>query len=407
VLVFYWIYDHPSSQVGAMFALVFIALTWIATLVLHRYFHTWFHSERRANDMVGFALSSFSVLYGLLVGLIAVAAYQNFGNVTDIVTKEASSLAAMYRDLSGYPEPIRGRLQEGLRGYTRNEIDRDWPQQQRGVIPSEGTHRLQQFMDDLLTFRPAEKSEEIVYAETLRQLNNFMDLRRSRLNNVTLGIPSVLWWVVGIGALISVLLIAMLDMEIHVHLILGGALSSFLGLVIFLIAAMDNPFRGQVSVTPEAFESVYAMIMQPNDAVERAMANLIARTGTLGGPRLEGREPVAGREVPVLYFGWTKINNSFAVVDQVVADNGGTATLFVRSGDEYVRVATNVRKSDGMRAIGTVLDPKGAAIEKIKGGHAYYGEALILGVPYITGYEPMIDANGEIIGIYYTGYTKR
>jgi hypothetical protein len=404
--LFYWIYDHPSGQVGTLFALVFVIVAWAATLVLRRYFHSWFHSERRANDMVGFALSSFSVFYGILVGLIAVAAYQNFGNVADIVTKEASSLAAMYRDLSGFPQPIRGRLQEGLRQYTRNEIDRDWPQQQRGVVPSEGTHRLQQFMDDLLTFRPGEKGEEIIYAETLRQLNNFMDLRRSRLNNVTVGIPSVLWWVVGIGALISVLLIAMLDMEIHVHLILGGALSCFLGIVIFMIAAMDNPFRGEVSVTAEAFESVYTMLMQPNDTVDRAMANLIAKTGKLGGPRLEGRELVAGKDVPVLYFGWTKINGSFDVVDQVVAEEGGTATLFVKSGDEYIRVSTNVKKSDGTRATGTVLDPKGAAIERIKSGHPYYGEATILGVPYITGYEPIIDASGDIIGVYYTGYRK-
>jgi hypothetical protein len=407
VLVFYWIYDHPSAQVGAMFAFVFVALTWVATLALHRYFHSWFHSERRANDMVGFALSSFSVLYGLLVGLIAVAAYQNFGNVTDIVVKEASSLAAMYRDLGGYPQPIRGRLQEGLREYTRHEIDSDWPQQQRGVVPSEGTYRLQQFMDDLVTFKPADRSEEILYAETLRQLNDFMDLRRSRLNNVTLGIPSVLWWVVGIGALICVLLIAMLDMEIHVHLILGGALSCFLGLVIFLIAAMDNPFRGQVSVTPEPFESLYAMLMQPNDAVRRAMTDLIGRTSMLGDPRLEGREPVAGKDVPALYFGRTKINNSFAVVDQVGADGGGTATLFVRSGEQYVRVATNAKTSDGTRAIGTILDPKGAAIERIRSGQAYYGTALILGVPYITGYEPIIDASGYIIGIYSTAYQRR
>jgi hypothetical protein len=66
------------------------------------------------------------------------------------------------------------------------------------------------------------------------------------------GIPAVLWWVVGIGVLISVLLVAMLDMEILVHVILGAALSMFL--ITFLITAMDNPFRGQVSVTPEAFK---------------------------------------------------------------------------------------------------------------------------------------------------------
>ena len=56
--------------------------------------------------------------------------------------------------------------------------------------------------------------------------------------------------------MIALLLVAMLDMEIHVHLILGGAPSMFLGLVIFLIAAMDNPFRGEVSVTPDPFRQV-------------------------------------------------------------------------------------------------------------------------------------------------------
>jgi hypothetical protein len=86
---------------------------------------------------------------------------------------------------------------------------------------------------------------------------------------------------VGIGAVIALLLVAMLDMEIHVHLILGAALSMFLGLVIFLIAAMDNPFRGEVSVTSDPFRQVYATLMQPTDAVDRSMAALIARTETL------------------------------------------------------------------------------------------------------------------------------
>jgi Cache 3/Cache 2 fusion domain/Protein of unknown function (DUF4239) len=405
--VLYWIYDYPSAVVGALFAFVFAITTWSAILIFRRYFHGWFHSERRANDMVGFVLSSFSVFYGILVGLIAVAAYQNFGNVADIVTKESSSLAALYRDIGGYPQPIRSRLQDGLRDYTRYEIDRDWPQQRRGIVPTEGSHRLQQFMDDMLTFKASDKSQEIVHAEAFRQLNNFMDARRARLNSVTAGIPSVLWWVVGIGALICVLLIAMLDMEIHVHLILGGALSVFLGLVLFLMAAMDNPFRGEVSVKPEALESVYKTLMLPDDVVNRAMAELIARTGKLGEPKVEGGDRAGDKDVPGLYFGVSKINNSFDIVDQVVTEYGGTATLFVKSGGEYVRIATNVKKSDGSRAVGTVLDPNGPAFERISRGEPFYGEATILGTPYVTGYEPIKDGSGNVIGIYYAGYIKQ
>jgi hypothetical protein len=211
--------------------------------------------------MVGFALSSFSVLYGLLLGLLAVAAYQNFSSLSDIVTKEAASLAALYRDVGGYPQPIRGDLQSDLRDYTRYVINQAWPQQRMGIVPSITADELTVIDDALLGFKPTEKREEIIHAETLRQFNNLTELRRMRLANVNTGIPHVMWWVVAIGALLNILLICMLDMEVHVHLILGGALSIFLGIVVFLIAALDNPFRGQVSVGPDAFQLVYETLM--------------------------------------------------------------------------------------------------------------------------------------------------
>jgi methyl-accepting chemotaxis protein len=84
-----------------------------------------------------------------------------------------------------------------------------------------------------------------------------------------------------------------------------------------------------------------------------------------------------------------------------------TATLFARGGDEYIRVSTSVPKPDGSgRAIGTILDPAGKAIAEIKEGKPFYGDVTILGSPYTTGYEPMRDAAGKIIGIYYVGYKK-
>jgi hypothetical protein len=92
----------------------------------------------------------------------------------------------------------------------------------------------------------------------------------------------------------------------------------------------------------------------------------------------------------------------------VVKEAPGTATIFVKNGQEYVlvRVATNVKKDDGSRAIGTILDPKGKAIESIKKDEPFYGEADILRKPYITGYEPIRDATKNVIGIYYVGYVK-
>lgn len=126
----------------------------------------------------------------------------------------------------------------------------------------------------------------------------------------------------------------------------------------------------------------------------------------LGLPKIDGTDPVAGKEVPAIYFGSTKMNNNFELVDDVVKQAQGTATIFVKSGDEYIRVATNVKKDDGSRAIGTILDPKGKAIESIRKGEAFYGEVDILGKPYVAGYKPIRDASQNVIGIYYVGYMK-
>jgi hypothetical protein len=142
------------------------------------------------------------------------------------------------------------------------------------------------------------------------------------------------------------------------------------------------------------------------DKVRASMVALKAKTAKLGPPKVEGTEVVAGKDVPALYFGTTKMNNNFDVVDEVVKENGGTATLFVKAGDEYVRVATNVKKADGSRAIGTILDPNGPVIAVIRKSEAYYGDATILGKPYVTGYDPIRDASGNVIGIYYVGYLK-
>ena len=156
-----------------------------------------------------------------------------------------------------------------------------------------------------------------------------------------------------------------------------------------------------------AVVSPIAVNAQTDPKVQRAMAALKAATAKLGAPKVDGTEAVSGKSASTLYFGTTKINNNFEIVDAIVKEHGGTATLFAKTGDEYVRVSTNVPKPDGSgRATGTILDPAGKAIVNINKGEAFYGEVTILGVPYITGYEPIKDASGKVIGIYYVGYKK-
>jgi hypothetical protein len=145
------------------------------------------------------------------------------------------------------------------------------------------------------------------------------------------------------------------------------------------------------------------------------MTTLKEKTAKLGAPRIEGTEAVGSKLVPVLYFGSTKMNDNFTLVDEVAKEGGpGMAvTLFVKAGapleqhapiEEYIRVATSVQLPDGRRAIGSVMGSP--ALDSIKAGYPYFGEVEVLGTAYITRYEPIKDASGEPIGAYFVGYKK-
>jgi hypothetical protein len=131
-----------------------------------------------------------------------------------------------------------------------------------------------------------------------------------------------------------------------------------------------------------------------NAKVKASMESLKAALTKLGAPKLEGEN---------LFFGTSKINGDFTVVDAIKAKHGGTATVFAKKGTNYVRISTNVMKGD-VRAVGTPLDPAGPAKAAIDQGKAFYGIVDILGKMFETGYEPIANAKGETIGVYYVGY---
>ncbi len=128
--------------------------------------------------------------------------------------------------------------------------------------------------------------------------------------------------------------------------------------------------------------------------VKEAMVMLKEKTSALG---------VAKIEEGSIFFGEIDMSGNFDIVDEVADSKICTATVFVKKGESFIRVATNVIK-EGRRVIGTELDPAGAAYAAITKGEAYYGQVDILGKQYEAGYEPIKDASGNVIGVLYVGF---
>ena len=260
--MFYWIYDISTVSLTVLFSCFSVGFSWLGAILVRPYLRWFVRDEPQVNDLVGYILSCYGVFYGLLLGLIAVAAYQNYSETETTVNLEAAAVTALYRDVTCYPEPDRTELMALLREYTRYQIEDAWPLQRKGVVPEGGAVRLGAFLSKLTSFEPRSKGQELLHAEALRAFNELSKLRRLRIFSVTTGIPAVMWYVVIIGAFMTIMMVWLFDMKLKGHLFLGGLLSFFIATVICLIAVMDNPYRGEVSIGPDAFENVYNQLMR-------------------------------------------------------------------------------------------------------------------------------------------------
>src|SRR5215831_6063207 len=277
-----WLNSLTAIELALLFCGLFLFISLIGIALVHPHMRQAVHGKRQVNDLVIFAAANFGVVYAVLLGLLVVATFQITKDLQDHIDMEASSLATMYRSTDAYPEPLRSELRAQLRDYTHYVIDKDWPAHRQVRVLVGGDHRLQAIRQKLFSFEPKTASQGEVHREMLRYFNSMTIAREQRQGAVYSSIPGVLWYVLLIGALISIVFLWMLHMDLLPQILFGGITAIFLGVMIFLIYAMDHPLQGAVSVGPEPFQSVYDLEMKWEDVAAKATTVSLG-TGELNG----------------------------------------------------------------------------------------------------------------------------
>lgn len=147
--------------------------------------------------------------------------------------------------------------------------------------------------------------------------------------------------------------------------------------------------------------SAQALANSPKDAI----AALDARLAKLGPAKVEGVAKVADADRPALFFGARRINSNYDVVDEIKRSTGASATVFVKDGDEFVRVSTKVLTAAGARGVSTNL-ARAKAYEALMAGNSFCGTVDVLGTAFDACYNPLKDTGGLVIGATYVGFKK-
>ena len=139
------------------------------------------------------------------------------------------------------------------------------------------------------------------------------------------------------------------------------------------------------------------------DAIDLASSTMVERVFPVFRSMLGGdlRLDESSRR---LMGGDKALGEGSEAVDAFMAQTGGIATVFERRDQDYVRISTSLRKQDGQRALGTVLDTRGAPYAAVSRGEPFAGRALLFGQWYMTRYEPVKDRAGSIVGVLFIGF---
>src|SRR5215510_7687924 len=127
-----WLYQVSPRSAALIMVLFVEGLALIGLVLVRRLLIPRLHYHDGANDAVSGTVQAIGVFYGITVGLIAVGVWNTNSNASDLVSKEAASIGALYRDVSAYPSPIREELRAKLKEYTLFVINDAWPAQRRG-----------------------------------------------------------------------------------------------------------------------------------------------------------------------------------------------------------------------------------------------------------------------------------
>jgi hypothetical protein len=261
-----WLYNVTPLYSALIMVAVIETASLIGLFLTRRFLVPKFIFSEGINDAISGSVQVIGVFYGITVGLIAIGVWDTKTTASDMVSREAAAIGGLYRDLGGYPSPIKEELRAQLKDYTVFTIEQAWPAQSKGQILDGGTKILDGFQAQLFTFQPGNASQVAIHQEALRAYNGLIEYRRLRVDAVGSGLSPVMWSVIWVGAIISIFMAYLFKVEDpRLHVLLIGLMAGFLSMVLFMIVINDKPFYGAITIPPDAYKLILERVIMSSN----------------------------------------------------------------------------------------------------------------------------------------------
>ena len=259
-----FLYSHPTWMIGLLIIGIWTGLSILGLFIFNRKVDV--HLRHKDTETVGLTYAIVAVVYAVLIALIVVDVFEAFEKSDGIATAESNKLSNLMLDSAGLPPAMAAELRSDINKYIDIVVKSEWPNQQKGKLENAvfepGWTVLAHMSTELAVYEPTTMGQNVDKAEMLRALNDLIKSRRSRILAAGEHLPNVVWTILLLGGVVSVVYTYLFGARTFgIHVAITGLIAATIALVFVLIVTLDYPFRGEVSVSSDAFRGVQATAM--------------------------------------------------------------------------------------------------------------------------------------------------
>ena len=249
------VYEYPIWVVGLL--LVSAAVLGAVLLELCARWLLPIELRRRHNDVAAAILSIIGVTYAVLLAFVAMLAWEGFNRAKAASYAEAALIGDVYHVSTGFSDPEKSTLRDEIMGYARQVVTVEWPAQAEGRPVDQNSIYLDRLNQTVFSLHLTGVADGDLHSLLLESLTRLWDARQERLLAAQTTIPGVVWFVMVVGGGLTIAFGMFLGApSLSMQLAMSAVLAASGALVLILIIALSNPFRGDFRVSMAPYEHV-------------------------------------------------------------------------------------------------------------------------------------------------------
>ena len=253
------VYEYPILAVGVLLVGLSIIGAIVVELVVRRFLAI--DLRRQHNDVAAAVFSVIGVTFAVLLAFVVMLTFEGYQSARTAAGSEAMVVRDVADAAAGLAEPTRSHLRNGLSSYLREVIDREWPAQSAGRFDDSAAGSLRELDAFAAGYHAVGPIDTNYHAALLSALTRMQDARAVRQLAASNIVPPIVWVVMLLGGSLTVASASFLGApSLGMQLTMSATLSASGAMVVVLIIALSQPFRGDFRVSTGSFERVLASI---------------------------------------------------------------------------------------------------------------------------------------------------